>query len=198
MELAALIGKTLRYADGQAAKLAIIGGAALQLHGLKTATHDLDIYTSNGRIIEAWRKDDPELIDLCDNTYLWGQLNVPDILKGGKKLMFEKCEFTLPTVETLFILKADSGRERDIADLSLLRAVTTPSKILKRMGQLKPWNDESTWYYCAENLLSEIEFQYGCTIEEEHMLLLNLDEEQHVCMSNSFRHAASIPIRMAM
>jgi len=129
----------------------IVGGVALNLHGLVRATEDLDVFIRpEENNIAALRRalkrvwDDPEIDkitaeDLCGDYPVIrygppdGSLPIDILARLGERARFEDLEYELVEVEevkirvvtpkTLLWLKADTVRPRDQADAAALRAI---------------------------------------------------------------------------
>jgi len=129
----------------------IVGGVALNLHGLVRATEDLDVFIRpEENNIAALRRalkrvwDDPEIDkitaeDLCGDYPVIrygppdGSLPIDILARLGERARFEDLEYELVEVEevkirvvtprSLLWLKADTVRPRDKADAEALRAI---------------------------------------------------------------------------
>lgn len=157
--------------------LVLVGGCALCMHEIRESSGDVDLYAPR-RIAEQAPELAEELragygshfsIDVTTDNRLWGQVKVADIDKSPVARHFEvdghKVELRSLTPETVFILKAEAGRDKDIDDLEVIARHTTPEAIVERWRQMIPHNDPGMVPGITSNLFGEICAQYLCEFD---------------------------------
>lgn len=130
-----------------------IGGAAMSLHGLRD-THDVDAWVPN-------LKNTIKGADLTDSKLAFGEICIGDIHNHYEEILMDDIMVKVMDKETIFIVKTDSARAKDIDDLELLAKELTPESIAKRAGELVKCNNQD-YQYCLENLVQELGVHYGC------------------------------------
>lgn len=151
----------------------LLGGGALCVGGIRHH-EDLDFYCKDTNFSKALKIFErtwlsPRLgitIDITDSDLLWGEIRVPDLAEDALDYQLSKYNNKIKRAsnETLFILKANSGREKDIRDLGLIATETTPEKIVKRLQVLAQYNEEEFGMDFMDrivNTYSEMQFHYG-------------------------------------
>lgn len=159
------------------AKLYVIGGSAACLaYDSKIGTKDIDTWNRDQTIEDAYHeviKKFPRLKIPIGPAYV--NIRSPEMLKRFKLyniVGLVKLKVFVPTVEDLFLLKAQRAVEKDIVDLKeLAKKQTLSEKILIRrfLNELLPQyfaNDQ----ILKDNYLVCVEEVFGEDIAEKHSL----------------------------
>lgn len=155
-------------------EIVLVGGSALCASRIRKDTEDVDLYVSSPDLLpliresEAyWRKIYGEnfFIDVTTSGDLWGEIRIGKA--GDIKDVFkldangESFEVKVLSPETIFVLKSDIGREKDIEDLRLISHHTTPERICEAFASLVKRNDRDRMNDLAVTVLAEIQAHYG-------------------------------------
>jgi len=146
----------------------LVGGNALMAHQIRMASGDVDLYFpqySADIVREVEREGQviygPDFrLDVTATENLWGMVLIRDI--DADSIDVQKDVISTPgpwamgptmsgpqcknwhlkalSLETLFLIKLDAGREKDLGDLPLIAAKTTVERICRRFGVLVPWH----------------------------------------------------------
>lgn len=145
----------------QTVEFLLVGGAAMFLHGLRSHVNDLDVYTPEKTVYCKWLLEGNVDIDMTTSNFVWGQIKYSHV--KSKTLAFGAPDIKIHLIDlpTLFIMKADNARDKDMLDLPIfVQAIPNPIDIVKAAAALRADNDYGTWYLVVENLLAEIQAQY--------------------------------------
>ncbi len=148
-----------------------VGGTAMMLHGLRGQSADVDLFTKDQGVpqvagmVQAQVDGQPIDIDVTSNPYLWGEVPVTDIEDDAQvveQVEIEPGEFVSIAAiskETLFILKACSGRDKDMPDVVRLASRTSPEAVVRRLATISDRTDAD---------LSEQVYKVLATLQENH------------------------------
>lgn len=156
--------------------LVAIGGTAMSLHGLRDQSSDVDIFSTDrdiariGQMTQAFIDDEPVTIDITSDRHLWGEIDVFDIdddatLVNIVEIDGDQVEIRAISPETLLILKAMAGRDKDKADIEILRERVAPAMALSRVATLWEHNATSTMTECLDRVLDVFADQNQFEIE---------------------------------
>lgn len=165
----------------------IVGGAAMFLHGLRNFVHDLDIYTPNKSVYCKWLLEGNADVDMTTSGYLWGQIKYSHA--KSKTLAFDADDIKIHLIDlpTMFIMKADNAREKDLRDLPLfVEAIRNPMDIVKAAAALKSENEYGVWYLVVENLLAEIQAQYMIPMTFEMIAATGMEQDDMEMLAQAF------------
>lgn len=158
----------------------LIGGAAMRAHGVIRHVDDVDAYL---HVQKPFTQMMPPRVDVTDSMYVYGRLNIGDIRKSPESGNPD-IKGRAISLETLFILKAESGRDKDIADLSLLAKKISPESVMKRLGELRQYNNESLHAEFVETTFMELQLHFG-VVDCELLEYSGLSEERIDDMASS-------------
>ncbi|MFL9611097.1 hypothetical protein ACKF11_13500 [Methylobacillus sp. Pita2] len=164
-----LSDKVAQYISKGPIDIVLAGGAAMFHHKMRNEIGDFDIYTDDMALFNAWTREKAPDLDVTTHHNFWGQVTIGDAMKSPIVHLDEIVRIRCLAPIDLFIMKADAARERDLEDLALMVPMLDPMDILERMAELKKFNAYGTWYLSTENLLAEIQLQYGIPITKEHI-----------------------------
>ena len=157
--------------------IVLVGGSALCIRGLRDQSYDVDFYGAREFLLAAASLEkellseygDEFRIDGTMSDTIWGRIKIGDIADSpvvGKYLYGNQdFEIRALTPETLFIQKADSGREKDLADLVLIAPSTTPERIANRLGKFIQYSDPNETADLIANVFGEIQVVYNRVID---------------------------------
>lgn len=157
-------------------EVVLVGGSALCARQIREHSLDIDLYAPArflpliAEIEEKWKPVFGEdfFIDVSTDEYMFGRIRVKDPATEGSAFALEHEGATFDiralTPETLFILKAEASREKDIQDLALLSKHTTPEKILDRFAVMARDNPIYEMRSLASTVLGEIQANYGIPV----------------------------------
>ncbi|MDA8118665.1 hypothetical protein A9R16_008180 [Acidiferrobacter thiooxydans] len=134
--------------------IVLVGGNALMAHQIRMASGDVDLYFpqySADIVREVEREGQatygPDFrLDVTATENLWGMVLIRDIdadsidVRSGALPTHKNWHLKALSLETLFLVKLDAGREKDLGDLPLIAAKTTAERICRRFGVLVPWH----------------------------------------------------------
>ncbi len=183
----------------------LLGGSALSVHNVRESNNDIDLYCSDGMelpapsvmasLVSRGESNEGFGVDSTDDTHLWGQVNVADIesdsgVVGQFNVDGLQVIVRALSLETLFILKTDAGRDKDLLDVALIASHITPMKIVTRLNSLMKCNDSSFMTHLVATTLSEISLQY-MHLDQETLLpkliaKLDLDYSQKELLAANF------------
>lgn len=150
-------------ASPEAGDLVLVGGSAMMLHSLRPSSGDIDLYACKRTIFETIRRVKKEsglVIDATNSPWLWGSICVGDIAEEPCHLQVEYGLIRYLSLETLYILKSDTGRQKDIDDLALIAPHTTAAKVARRLWSLADYNP-GDFLDRAINVISEMQVNFG-------------------------------------
>lgn len=147
--------------------IVMVGGTAMIVHDLRKQSYDIDLFIKEFSIdvvnqIEAEFKaeyGDLFRIDVTSLENIWGFIMLRDIDNAlhDEDIHIENRIFKLLklSIEDLFLLKLDSPREKDRADLDLLMERTTPDRLVQRFNVIWKWHgDPDAVLGFADSLIS--------------------------------------------
>lgn len=156
--------------------IVLVGGNALMAHQIRMASGDVDLYFpqySPDIVQEAEREGrvayGPDFrLDVTATENLWGMVLIRDIeedsvdARNGLIPTHANWRIKALSLETLFLIKLDAGREKDLGDLPLIAAKTTAERICHRFGVLVPWHGtpQAVPGY-ADRLVQKLHALYG-------------------------------------
>lgn len=196
--ISGLSSKLARHIAQGPVDIVLAGGAAMAVYGLRGEVEDFDLYTPDVDVFKSWSRDkDPDL-DITYHDNFWGQVVIGDALK--RPVIFEDARVRVRCLDvaSLFIMKTDAAREKDIDDLLLLGPMVEPMDILKRMAALRRYNPYGPWYLSTENLIAEIQLQYGLEITEEHIAATSVEPADKEVLMAAFGIAAQHKIKAGL
>ena len=111
---------------------------------LREKSLDIDIFHPDDAFTEIAREMEERSgyrIDVTNRRTLWGEIEVLDIESDAEVMETLEIEgFSVDiaaiSVETLFVIKASSMRDKDRADLNTLMTATDPAKVMARAEYL--------------------------------------------------------------
>lgn len=184
----------------------LVGGAALCLNGIRESSGDVDLYgperlRTHARELEAQLRPDygPHFaIDITSERNIWGRLKLTKIdeSKAVRQLSVDGQGYQLRALDaaTLFVVKAEAHRQKDIDDLGLIAKHTKPDEIIERWNQIISASPDVSRFESGANLLAEISAQYLVPVSPAWIRALHLDAEDEVHLEEAFqpsmRHAA--------
>lgn len=157
-------------------EVVLVGGSALCARQIREHSLDIDLYAPArllpliAEIEEKWKPVFGEdfFIDVSTDEYMFGRIRVKDPASEGSafSLDYEGVRFDVRalTPETLFILKAEASREKDIQDLALISKHTSPERILDRFAIMARDNPVYEMRSLASTVLGEIQANYGIPV----------------------------------
>lgn len=144
--------------------IVVIGGAALMLQGVDRVADDLDAWVPTGNLKKGAASGGiPSDTDLTESKYAWGNILIGDIQKSPLSAAGVRCM----SLETIYIVKADIARSKDIDDLALIAGHTSPGKIMKRLGELYAFNQDGQFESICETVMQEIQMGFGSIYPED-------------------------------
>ena len=154
----------------------LVGGNALMAHQIRMASGDVDLYFphySADIVREVEREGQTTYgadfrLDVTATENLWGMVLIRDIdedsvdVQKGVIPTHKNWHLKALSLETLFLIKLDAGREKDLGDLPLIAAKTTAERICRRFGVLVPWHGtpQAVPGY-ADRLVQKLHTLYG-------------------------------------
>lgn len=133
--------------------IVVVGGTALSAHGIRDLSEDVDLYVktfSDDVVFQVERELRESYgpafkLDVTAMENLWGFILLRDI--DEHSLTYRTLEaagrsFTIKalSIEDLFLLKLNAGREKDRQDLPLIAAKTTPEALIERFNVVVQWH----------------------------------------------------------
>lgn len=143
----------IRKLEARKGDCVLLGGAAMLMHGVDRETGDLDCYATGASEEGESFLMDGEVVDVTGSQFLWGRIQMPDIAKEGSCLVDG---VRVATPETLFILKADAARDKDVEDLAALSGLASPTAIAQRLHALARHNSRREMFFIVENVIGEV------------------------------------------
>lgn len=157
-------------------QVVLVGGNALMAHQIRMASGDVDLYFpgySADIVREVERENQavygPDFrLDVTATENLWGMVLVRDIEEDsvdapdGGHASHAPWRIKALSLETLFLIKLDAGREKDRGDLPLIAAKTNVERICRRFGTLVAWHGtpQAVPGY-ADRLVQKLHALYG-------------------------------------
>ncbi len=134
--------------------IVMVGGTAMIAHELRKQSFDVDLFVRDfsidivRRVETEFRAEygDAFRIDVTSIENIWGFIMLRDIADAepDSEIRIEDRCYTLRklSIEDLFFLKLDSGREKDIADLSILIGHTDMNRLVDRFNIIWKWHGD--------------------------------------------------------
>jgi len=134
------------------APIVMVGGTAMAAHRIRKLSYDVDIYArdfSDDAVHEVEKEFRLQFghsfkIDVTSVENIWGSIMLRDIHRsepdivvrsGNRDIIIRKL-----STEDLFLLKLDTGREKDLDDLSVLYERTNLDKLVRRFNVIWKWH----------------------------------------------------------
>lgn len=134
-------------------QIILVGGSAMLAHSVRISSGDVDIFSPDldADIVLDLESDlqkkfgEDFRIDLTPTENLWGNLLIRDI--AVRSPMLRRVE--TPTscwdikaldVETLFLVKLEAGRKKDMEDLVSISSKTSPELLADRFREMVKWH----------------------------------------------------------
>lgn len=177
------INAAVKMLSDNGVRCVIVGGAAMCLHGLRDATNDIDIWTRDPiGVTELMKRNLPSIMfDVTNDPYIWGGFDVSpgdnSVTACGTVQVLDK--------PTLFAVKSDTGRSKDISDLELLAGSMPQEDVLERISGFTR-NNKDRFLFFAEHVLLEIQASYMTPISREMLDSCNLDSRFDSMLAESF------------
>jgi len=151
--------------------LVLVGGSAMAARGIRAESVDVDLFAPNvspdvaheaeralaARFGAAFR------LDVTGVANLWGPIMIRDI--GDAPVVPDRpggLILRALSVEDLFLLKLQAGRDKDRDDLALLAAQTSSEALIGRFGQLAAWHgNRAELMRFADDVVRELAARYG-------------------------------------
>jgi hypothetical protein len=151
--------------------LVLVGGSAMAAHGIREESVDVDLFAPHvspdvAHAAErglAQRFGDTFRLDVTGVANLWGPIMINDI-PDAPAVPDRPGGLTLRalSIEDLFLLKLQAGRDKDRDDLPLLANRTSPEALIHRFGQLAAWHgNRAELMRFADDLVRELERRFG-------------------------------------
>jgi hypothetical protein len=163
--------------------LILVGGSALAMHGIRETSDDVDLYSPDPVIVKIARDVEAASgfpVDVTMKKNLWGDLNIYDIEEDALvmkqiKVGGHTVDIAALSVETLFVVKANTFREKDRDDLPGILGKTSIERVLERISNL--WKKEPTHEIeiAVSNTISELQLASGRMITRDDFI--RVDEE---------------------
>jgi len=132
--------------------IVMVGGTAMAAHRIRKLSYDVDIYArdfSHDAVHEVETEFRLQFghsfkIDVTSAENIWGSIMLRDIhhsepdtvmRSGNRDLTIQKLN-----PEDLFLLKLDTGREKDQDDLSVLYERTNSDRLIRRFNVIWKWH----------------------------------------------------------
>lgn len=156
---------------GQPSVVVGIGGTAMALHGLRAQSDDVDLYCAgqaSARVARGGFTTPPPTsitVDVSGSTRLWSDLDfgpIADTEPECASIVVDGTETTLKVLrpETLFIVKANACRDKDLADLQILGPAVDPADVFARLADI--------WFLNAPGAREEALYKVISAVEETH------------------------------
>lgn len=173
--IAKLIEQSERSGEPFHDTIIVVGGTALSAHGIRNLSEDVDLYVkafSDDVVFQVERELKERYgpgfkLDVTATENLWGFILLRDINEYSptyRTLEAVGRSFTIKalSVEDLFLLKLNAGREKDRQDLPLIAAKTTPEALIERFNVVVRWhgNKPAIPGY-ADEFVRQLEACYG-------------------------------------
>ncbi|MFZ1828011.1 MAG: hypothetical protein WAW42_04435 [Candidatus Competibacteraceae bacterium] len=153
----------------------VVGGTALSAHGIRNLSEGVDLYvqTFSDDVVFQVERELVEIygpafkIDVTATENLWGFILLRDIEEHSptyKMLEVAGQTFTVKalSIEDLFLLEMNAGREKDRQDLPLIAARTTPEALIQRFNVIVQWHgNKPALPGYADELVRQLEICYA-------------------------------------
>lgn len=148
-----------------------IGGTAMALHGLRAQSDDVDLYCADhgaGRVARGGFAAPPPAsitVDVSGSTRLWSDLDFGPIGETAQEhgtvvVGGAETELKVLRPETLFLVKANACRDKDLEDLRILGPVVDPESVFARLADI--------WFLNAPGTREEALYKVVSAVEETH------------------------------
>jgi hypothetical protein len=161
------------------AAVVAVGGTALAAHRVRSASFDVDLYLSEvdddivAELNEVGRSrfGAQFKFDVTPVNTVWGHIAIKDIEQSPAFCTLEIADQTVPvraiTLETLYLLKAAAGRDKDLDDLSAIAPHVTLEAVLQRADQVLGWvGDRRQLPEYLETLSRMLARDFGAPVHE--------------------------------
>lgn len=132
--------------------IVMIGGTAMAAHHVRRLSYDVDLYVRDfsdevvHQVEQEFKRTfgDDFKIDVTSGENLWGDILLRDIQQsepdrvmrvGSRDVTIRKL-----AIADLFLVKLDTGREKDRDDLSILYEKTDPNILIERFNVIWKWH----------------------------------------------------------
>ena len=132
--------------------IVMLGGTAMVAHHIRKLSYDVDMYVydfSDDVVHQVERElkqqfGDDFKIDVTSVENIWGDIMLRDLAQsetdsviraGDRDITIRKL-----SIEDLFLVKLDTGREKDRDDLEILYEKTNPDKLIRRFNVIWKWH----------------------------------------------------------
>lgn len=136
-----------------AGQIILVGGSAMLAHSIRISSGDVDIYSPDldaDIVFDTESKlkkkfGDDFRIDMTPTENLWGNLLIRDIAIRSPLLRrvetSTSCwDIKALDVETLFLVKLEAGRKKDMEDLVAIANKTNPERLILRFNEMVRWH----------------------------------------------------------
>lgn len=132
--------------------IVMVGGTAMAAHNIRQLSQDVDIYArdfSDEVVYQVEQEFKPQFgddfkIDVTSAENIWGDIMLRDIHLSEPDLVmrFGNRDITIRKLrlEDLFLLKLDTGREKDRDDLTALYDKMAPDTLIERFNVVWKWH----------------------------------------------------------
>lgn len=134
-------------------QIILVGGSAMLAHSVRISSGDVDIFSPdlNADIVLDMESDlqkklgEDFRIDLTPTENLWGNLLIRDIAVRSPLLRrvetSTSCwDIKALDVETLFLVKLEAGRKKDMEDLIVIAPKTDVERLTARFNEMVKWH----------------------------------------------------------
>jgi hypothetical protein len=153
----------------------LVGGSAMLAHSVRISSGDVDLYSPDmdpDVVLDVENKLQEKFgadfrIDLTSTENLWGNLLIRDL--AVRSPLLKRVE--TPTacwdvkaldVETLFLVKLDAGRKKDMEDIVAISHKTNAEKLITRFNEMVKWHGlPDTIMGYADRFIEKIHELYG-------------------------------------
>ena len=132
--------------------IVMLGGTAMAAHNLRQLSQDVDLYArdfSDDVVYQVEQEFKRQFgadfkIDVTSGENIWGDILLRDIGQSEPDMVIHSGnrDITIRKLgpEDLFLLKLDTGREKDRDDLFILYEKTNSSKLIERFNVIWKWH----------------------------------------------------------
>ena len=132
--------------------IVMLGGTAMAAHHIRKLSYDVDLYARDFsddvvyQVEQQFRQQfgDDFKIDVTSVENIWGDMMLRDIHQSEPDtvIRFENREVTIRKLsfDDLFLVKLDTGREKDRDDLFVLYEKTNADSLIKRFNVIWKWH----------------------------------------------------------
>ena len=132
--------------------IVMVGGTAMAAHNIRQLSHDVDLYVRDFsddvvyQVEQEFKRQfgDDFKIDVTSVENIWGDIMLRDIHQSEPDMVIRSGnrDITIRKLrpEDLFLLKLDTGREKDRNDLFVLYEKTTSDTLIERFNVIWKWH----------------------------------------------------------